>query len=277
MAFIQAGDLRVWFERPGLASGPASGSKLLYITGTGADLRKVPNPLGSPLATAFDLLTFDQRGLGQTDKPNGPYTMAQYAEDANNLLAAVGWESCSVIGVSFGGMVAQELAIRFPHKVAKLVLCCCSTGGAGGASYPLHELEHLGIEDKIHARLTRTDTRVNAEWIAAHPDDYKAMVDKALADALADASRFGGEPGRAEGARWQLMARAAHDTWDRAPTITAPTLVCGGKYDGQAEPAVVAALAKRIPGAELAMFEGGHGFLNQDPAAALRIAAFLAG
>ena len=272
MAHIQAGDLRIWYER----AGPASGPRLLYITGTGADLRKVPNPLGSPLAASFDLLSFDQRGLGRTDKPHGPYTMAHYAEDANHLLDAVGWPSCSVIGVSFGGMVAQELAIRFPAKVAKLVLCCCSTGGAGGASYPLHELEHLSTEEKIHARLTRTDTRVNQAWIAAHPDDYRAMVDKALGDAARDATLYGDEPGRAEGARWQLLARAEHDTWERVARIASPTLVCGGRYDGQAEPHVVEALAKRIPGAELAFFEGGHGFLNQDPAAVARIAAFLA-
>ena len=169
MPFIKSGDLQVWFERPNPLT--ADDARLLYITGTGADLRRKPNPLGSPLAAQFDLLTYDQRGLGRTDKPDGPYSMAQYAEDAAQLLDAVGWQSCHVIGVSFGGMVAQELAIRFPARVRKLVLCCCSTGGAGGASYPLHELEHLSAEEKIHARLTRTDLRVNDAWIAAHRAD----------------------------------------------------------------------------------------------------------
>ena len=266
MPHVQAGDLKIWYERP----HPGRGAKLLYITGTGADLRKTPNPLGSPLAAGFDLLTYDQRGLGRTDKPAGPYTMAHYADDARALLDAVGWDRCAVIGVSFGGMVAQELAIRYPARVEKLVLCCCSTGGAGGASYPLHELEHLSTEDKIHARLTRTDTRVTRQR-----DDYQALFDKALGDAQTDASLYGHEPGRADGARWQLLARAAHDTWDRAPAIVAPTLVCGGTYDGQAEPQVVEALARRIPGAELAFFDGGHGFLTQDPAAVQRVSAFL--
>jgi pimeloyl-ACP methyl ester carboxylesterase len=121
---LKAGDLTIWYERTGQELDQRA--RLLYITGTGADLRKQPNPLGSPLAGQFDLLTYDQRGLGRTDKPDGPYTMAQYAEDAANLLDAVGWQSCNVMGVSFGGMVAQELAIRFPAKVNKLVLCCCS-------------------------------------------------------------------------------------------------------------------------------------------------------
>ena len=266
MPFGAAGDIRIWHETAG------RGPRLLYITGTGADLRRTPNPLGSPLAASFELLTFDQRGLGRTDKPAGPYTMAHYAEDAARLLDGIGWDSACVIGVSFGGMVAQELALRYPSKVKKTVLCCCSTGGAGGSSYPLHELEHLSLAEKIALRLSRTDTRIDAAWIAAHPDDYRAMFDKAIADAVL----FADEPGRAEGARWQLGARAAHDTWARIDALKGPVLDCGGRYDGQAEPAAVEALARRIPGAELAFFEGGHGFLSQDPAAYAKIAAFLA-
>ena len=265
MAYAQAGYLRIWHESAG------RGPRLLYITGTGADLRRTSNPLRCPLTTSFELLTFDQRGLGRTDKPDGPYTMAQYAVDAALLLDAVGWDSCHVIGVSFGGMVAQELALRYPANVKKIVLCCCSTGGQGGSSYPLHELEHLSLEEKINARLTRTDKRIDEDWIAGHPNDYRAMFDKAIGDA----GLFVDEPGRAEGARWQLLARAEHDTWDRIARVKGPVLVCGGKYDGQAEPAVVEALAKRISGAQLAFFEGGHGFLNQDPAAYAKIAEFL--
>jgi pimeloyl-ACP methyl ester carboxylesterase len=68
----------------------------------------------SPLADKFTILAYDQRGLGQTDKPDIPYAMGDYANDAAGLLESQGWTSSYVIGVSFGGMVAQELAIR--HK-----------------------------------------------------------------------------------------------------------------------------------------------------------------
>ena len=265
MPFVTAGDLKIWYERVG------SGPRLLYISGTGGDLRRPPNALLSPLKERFDLVAYDQRGLGRTDKPDGPYTIRQYADDAAALMEAIGWPSTHVVGVSFGGMVAQELAINHPSRIDKLVLCCCSTGGAGGSSYPLHELEHLPLEERIRLRLTRTDTRVNESWIAAHPDEYRQMYDKALSDA----KLFADEPRRAEGARWQLLARAEHDTWDRIDQIRMPVLVCGGRHDGQAEPHVVETLAKRIPGAELAFFEGGHGFLNQDPQAYAKITAFL--
>ena len=266
MPRVRAGDITVCYEIVG------EGPRLLYISGTGGDLRRPPNALSSPLKAGFEVLAYDQRGLGRTDKPDGPYTMRGYGDDAAALLDALGWESCHVMGVSFGGMVAQELAISHPRKVRKLVLCCTSSGGAGGSSYPLHELERLPLEERIRLRLVRTDRRIDDAWIAAHPEDYKALYDKALADA----QLFADEPRRAEGARWQLLARANHDTWARIGTLAMPVLVCGGRYDGQAEPSVVEALAKRIPSAELAFFEGGHGFLNQDPAAYRRVTQFLA-
>ncbi|MCG8590146.1 MAG: alpha/beta hydrolase, partial [Proteobacteria bacterium] len=74
-----------------------------------------------------------------------------------------------------------------------------------------------------------------------------------------------------------LEARAQHDTWDRLDRIAVPTLCCGGRYDNQAPPDRMQALARRIPGAKIEFFEGGHLFFLQDPSAWQRIGAFLAG
>ena len=115
MPFAQIRDIRMYYEQRG------SGPRLLYISGTGGDLR-AGRVFEGPLAEAFDLLAYDQRGLGQTDKPDVPYTMADYAEDAAALLDHVGWDRARVIGVSFGGMVSQELAARYPERVERLVL-----------------------------------------------------------------------------------------------------------------------------------------------------------
>ncbi|MBV9541857.1 MAG: alpha/beta fold hydrolase, partial [Alphaproteobacteria bacterium] len=134
MAFAKVGDLDMYYERAG------SGPPLLFISGSGGDLRNKPNQMDGPLPKAFDVLSYDQRGLGQTSKPDKPYTMADYADDAARLMDHIGWKSARVIGVSFGGMVAQEVAIRAPGRIGRLVLACTSSGGAGGSSAPIHEI-----------------------------------------------------------------------------------------------------------------------------------------
>ncbi len=161
MPFMPVRDLRLYYERAG------SGPKLLYINGTGGDLRRKPNVFDSPMAAHFDILSYDQRGLGQTDRPATPYIMADYAEDANALLDAMGWERCAVMGVSFGGMVAQEFAVRYPQRITQLVLACTSSGGAGGASYPLHDLLAMPLRAKTLHMLAISDTRQDAAWQAA--------------------------------------------------------------------------------------------------------------
>ena len=131
MPTTKVDDIEIYYEIAG------SGERVLYISGTGGDLRNKPNVFDGPLSREFEVLAFDQRGLGQSGKPTGAYTMADYADDAANLLSALSWDVAGVMGVSFGGMVAQELAIRHPQKVPGLVLSCTSSGGAGGASFPL--------------------------------------------------------------------------------------------------------------------------------------------
>lgn len=257
--------LNIYFERAG------DGPPLLFISGTGGDLRVQPNVFASPLAKRFDLLAYDQRGLGRTDKPDAPYSMAQYADDAAALLDHVGWDAVRVIGVSFGGMVAQELVLRHPRRVSRLVLACTSPGGAGGASYPFHEIGHLTGEARARHLLPISDTRRDAAWAAANPEEYEKLV------ALSAADPFAGEPGRAEGARRQLEARAGHDTWDRLPQIACPVLIAAGRYDGVALPETQSRMAERIPGAELRWFEGGHLFMLQDRSAYPAMIAFLQG
>ena len=265
MPFIEVRGLRVYYERRG------QGPPLLIFNGSGADLRRKPNVLDGPLADHFELACHDQRGLGQTERPDLPYTMADYALDGAALLDALGWERCRVVGVSFGGMVAQEFAVRFPSRVERLVLACTSSGGAGGASFPLHELAELPETERGLRALELSDTRMDAAWRKAHPDQLEKLL--ALRSPANDPGA--GEPDREMGARRQLEARRAHDTWDRLPGITSPTLCCGGRHDAIASPANMERLSGQIPGAKLELFEGGHLFLMQDPRAWARILEFL--
>jgi len=265
MPTCDLGSVTVYFEQAG------TGERLLLISGTGGDLRNPPRIFDTPLGSHFEILAYDQRGLGQTSIPEGPYTMADYGNDAAALLAARGWDSCLVMGISFGGMVAQELAIRHPGRVRRLVLACTSSGGAGGASIPFDELAQLEGAARVQRQIEMMDTRWDAARRSERAAEYKLMV-----DAMSGHLRFGQQsPEVARGAALQLEARRHHDTWDRLATIACPTLVCGGRYDGIAPPQNSARLAAQIPGAELALFDGGHGFLWQDPAAFPRILGFL--
>jgi 3-oxoadipate enol-lactonase len=168
-------------------------------------------------------------------------------------------------------MVAQELALRHPERVERLVLCCTSSGGAGAPSYPLHELEELPEEERLRRSLALSDTRRHADWQRDHPDELAALLDFMRADAAVGAD----DPDLATGRAAQLDARRHHDTFDRLPAITAPTLVCAGRHDGIAPPSNSEAIVSRIPDARLELFEGGHLFLLQDRRAWSVIVEFL--
>ena len=252
MPFVTTSRLTHYVEQVG------DGPELLVINGTGADLRQKPNIMDSPLTSHFAVTAYDQRGLGQTDKPEGTYSMADYAEDAAALMESLGLEKAMVLGISFGGMVAQELAIRFPHQVKRMALWCTAAGGAGGASYPLHELADLDDETRLHKMMKLNDARVDDAVIADNPD----MV--AMARQRTDLSAYESEPRWAEGRAAQLAARAHHDCWDRLNQITCPVWLGGGTFDNIAPPEVMQAMATRIADNCLTFYEGGHLFMLQD-------------
>ena len=257
MAYLNVGDLRLFYEQGG------DGPRLLFISGSGGDLRVKPNVFDSPLARAFEVLTYDQRGLGRSDKPPAPYSMADYAADAIALMDALGWDQCPVIGVSFGGMVAQELAVTWPQRVSSLVLACTSPGGEGGSSYPLHEVQHLGEPQRSLKMLPIADRRMTAAWQAANP----RALERAVAMGEARRELMDGDADAERGARLQLEARRGHDVWDRLPRLTMPVLLAAGRYDGIAPIANMKAIGQRVPQARLEIFEGGHMFLIQDKTA----------
>ena len=224
----------------------------------------------APFADRFDLVAHDQRGVGLTSVPDGPYTMADYAADAVGLLDHLGWDQARVVGISFGGMVAQELAVTHPSRVERLALACTSSGGGGGSSYPLHELAQLPPDEQAAVGPRILDTRFTPEFLEAHPGQ------KVIADAMGRDGRPSARRRSAEGRRCQLEARRHHDVWDRLSAITCPTLVAGGRYDGIAPPANAEAIASRIAGADLRLYEGGHAFFAQDRTALPEIIEFLA-
>jgi pimeloyl-ACP methyl ester carboxylesterase len=261
---VTANGIAVYFERAG------TGPRLLFLNGSGSTI-ETSRLLIDLFTPRFDVLVHDQRGLGRTEIPPEPYSMADYAVDALALLDQVGWQRCRVVGVSFGGMVAQELAVTVPERIERLALVCTSPGGVGGASYPLHELAELDADARVDAQIRLLDARFDDKWLASHPRD------QALVDMMGDRRAGEGSAEQTRGERAQLEARSHHDVCDRLGVISCPTLVASGRYDGIAPVSNGAAIADRIPGAELRVYEGGHVFFAQDRQALPDILDFLAG
>jgi len=257
MASVQVPGALIQYERAG------SGPPLLYLSGTGSDLRRPPGPFTWPQAAQFDQIAYDHRGLGRSlaDDPLAQPTMADFAADALALCDHAGWESFSMVGISFGGMVAQEVAIRAGARVRSLVLACTSSGGAGGASAPLHEVLWLSTPQRSQRLVELIDRRT--------------LEDPALRAEIATVMTplTGADP--TDGLARQLEARRHHDTWERLGAISAATLVAAGRFDDLAPLENSQALAEAISGARLEVFEGGHRFLFQDPRAWPTIGEFL--
>jgi 3-oxoadipate enol-lactonase len=258
MAWLTRDGVRLYAERRG------DGPPLLIISGTGSSLARRPNSFDLPFASGFDAACYDHRGLGSSDQP-GPtdaWSMADYADDAAAVLDWAQWDSAAVIGISFGGMVAQELLIRHPGRVSRAVLACTSSGGDGGASFPLHEHATLPAAERTAASLPVIDTR----W--ADPDFHDP-----LREMIGTAMRA--LPPPTAGDLVQLDARRHHDTWSRLPQVDVPVFACTGEFDGIAPPANSEAIAAQVQHGRVRIFGGGHGFLYQDPASAIAIRDFL--
>lgn len=264
MAFFTSGDTELYFEVAG------SGRKLLFLNGTGATVDNL-RPIIAMLAEHFEVAAYDQRGLGRTTFSDAPYTMADLAGDALALTDHLGWTRFRVVGLSFGGMVAQEVAVSAPERLDRLALLCTSSGGRGGSSYPLQNLATMEPEERAAASALLLDTRFTDEWLAAHDDD-RALATLLTQHFTADKP----EPVRKAEAL-QLQARAGHDVYERLPRISCPTLVAVGRYDGIAPVANGAAIVSQLPDGQLEAFDGGHVFFAQDPRAFPRIIEFLAG
>ncbi|NCY16179.1 MAG: alpha/beta fold hydrolase [Actinobacteria bacterium] len=267
MPTIDANGISIHYEVFAPDSGDAP--PLLFFNGSFSTLA-TSRPLVQVFGSRLHTVAHDQRGLGETSIPPGPYTMADYAADGLALIDALGWETCRVVGISFGGMVAQEFAVTNPERVERLALLCTSPGGEGGSSYPMHELRALPIEERARVSISIMDTRFSEEWFAEHPSDL------ALVTAMGDRPSPAEGTEAARGEIEQANARRHHDVWDRLPAISCPTLVAAGRYDGIAALSNSEAIVSKVPDAQLRVYEGGHAFFAQDPRAFGEILDFLA-
>jgi len=263
MPFTQINGINLHYEIQG------TGPRLLFIHGIGADLKNPISIFNTPVPQNFTVLAFDPRGLGESDSPIEPCSIADLADDAAGLAAAVGWDRYHVIGASMGGMVAQELALRYPARVDRLVLAVTNGGGENSGPRVIDKLNDMSTAEKLKL----SDSRKDEAWVAGNPE-IVLVAEKQSTAALAVLQA---NPALLRGYNNQVYAVLRHDTFARLPQIKAPTLVFGGRYDNSCPPDITRALADQIPGARYELLESGHGDWYFDPAAWEMIIDFLRG
>ena len=240
--------VRIAWERRG------TGESLLLVHGLGY-ARWGWEPVVDGLAEAHEVVLFDNRGIGESDAPAGPYTVSDMAEDAVAVLDAAGLERAHVLGTSLGGMIALQLVLDHPERVDRLVLACTTPGGASAAPMPERTVRLLGEAQALPAEVALRRFVENA----FAPDPDPAQIERILKHRISTAQAP---------AAWaaQASAGAAFDVWERLPEIRAQTLVLTGDQDAVVDPKNSELLAARIPAAQLEVFlGGGHLFFWEQP------------
>jgi 3-oxoadipate enol-lactonase len=210
------------------------------------------------LAAQHRTLAFDNRGVGRSDIPVGPYTIPLMACDAAAVLDAAGLESAHIFGISMGGMIAQELALQYPKRVRSLILGCTAAGG------PTAVRAEREATDLLMGRIKMSPEQA-AE--AAVPFIYDSTTPRERIDEDL-AVRRPWFP-RVEAYAAQLQAIIAWEAYSRINAISVPTLVIHGESDRLVPPGNAKIIAERIPGAKLVMIpHASHLFLTDQPEAA---------
>ncbi|MFK8023995.1 MAG: alpha/beta fold hydrolase [Ilumatobacter sp.] len=268
MPVADVNGIEVYYEVHGERDAPW----LLNIGGSGGDLR-LTLPDRSPLNRRFRVLHYDQRGLGRTSVPDGPYSIEDYADDAAAIVEAMivpeGGVPCHVLGTSFGGMVALNLVLRRPDLVGRMALLVTSPGG-DHASFRLSELSSMDPEVAFPLRMRLLDRRWDPDAVEPIPGLG------AVYDGVAARARQTPSPEEAPGLARQLAARDTHDVVDRLASISVPTFVGCGRFDDQAPMANSELMARVIPDATLQVFDAGHLCMLQDRGVMPAVGDFLA-
>jgi 3-oxoadipate enol-lactonase len=240
------------YERAG------EGEPLLLIQGMSANLLAWGRPFSSLLEQGFEVISFDNRGMGLSSPTEEAFSIAEMAADTAALLDALEIESAHVLGISMGGMIAQELALAHPGKLRSLTLGCTYCGG------PDSQL------------MDPADFQTLAEAMASGDRDrvLRAMYELNLSPAFrAEESRFAEfaamaamRPARRQTIAFQLQAITAHDTSARLPELSVPTLVVHGTLDRILSYPNGPLIASLVPGARLETLEDvGHMFWWEQP------------
>ncbi len=208
----------------------------------------------------FSVIIFDNRGIGRSSKPEDSISIGQMAEDTIALLDELGIKKAHVLGISMGGMIAQEMALGYPQRISGLILACTHCGGTKAIRPPAEILKafynYLSIDaPSPNAEVLKcffaVRTLRDSPWVLQRYQEVSLKFPPSKDILIA-----------------QVRAVMNHDTWDRLPYIQNPTLILTGAEDMLVPPENSKILAERIPRAKLKIIKGGgHQFLIEQPAA----------
>jgi 3-oxoadipate enol-lactonase len=252
MPTVKVGDINMYYEIQG------EGDPLLLIMGLGSDLTgwmfQIPE-----FSKKYQVIAFDNRGVGRTETPDKPYSVKMMADDAIGLMDVLGIDTAHILGLSMGGFIAQELAIKHPERVKSLILA--TTASAGDYRLVAH-VTSAWAAAKTEGVSPKTFYSLMFPWIFTDKFfENSEMVQMAL-DTMAASPYL---PPAHAFAR-QVTACIEHNARDRLSQITAPTLVLVGREDILLPVKLSEELAAGIPKAKLVVLEGGgHGFNAEIP------------
>jgi pimeloyl-ACP methyl ester carboxylesterase len=252
MPYTENDGVKIYWEEHG------TGDPLLLIMGLGSCLEMWHRTL--PVVTPhYRTIVFDNRGVGRSDVPAGPYSIPTMASDAVAVMDAAGIEKARVYGISMGGIIAQELALGYPERVRSLILGCTTHGG------PMSIPADKKVLDVL---MTRGSMTVEEAIEAMLPFVYDAGTAREELEIDIDLRRrYAPTP---EGYYAQLQGILDYESRSRLSQITAPTLVIHGETDQLIPAANGRMIASLIPGAKLVMIpNASHIFTTDQPKATI--------
>jgi len=251
MPKVKVNDIQIYYEMHG------EGFPLVMITGLSGNIDWWPSRMIQGLSKNFKTLMFDNRGAGRTDVSDRECTIRLFADDTAGLMDALKISKAHVLGISMGGMIAQELALNYPKRVEKLVLCSTNCGGAKSILPAQKVLDVLtadvsGLSVEEVARMI-VPVCFTKDFIDNTPDFIELLIRQILKAPISN-----------EAYKQQLNAIMQFDTYDRLSRIKAPTLVLRGKRDILVPPENGPILANAIPDAKLVNLEKSAHLLAED-------------
>jgi pimeloyl-ACP methyl ester carboxylesterase len=227
------------------------GEPLVMITGFGID-QSTWKPQVSAFKKYYQVITFDNRGVGKSDKPKGPYSTRLMAEDTIQLMDFLKIEKAYILGSSMGGLIAQEIAINYPERVTKLILgstWCCQDNGANGVTPNMLEATNLPPRQGFNRLIDSVFNRLFYRFILAPIIKFQVrrMKEREIS-----------------GIEGQVACVKECDSLDRLPLIKAPTLVLTGTKDRVIKHESSDTISQKIPDARLVKIKNGSHAISME-------------